>query len=41
MTPTFVNPAQELDYRRFSNDAFLEESLEERAILKGAGPRSP
>ena len=25
MTPTFINPSQELDYRRFSNDAFLDE----------------
>jgi beta-galactosidase len=41
MTPTFVNPAQELDYRRFSNDAFLEEFREERAILRAARPEVP
>jgi beta-galactosidase len=41
MTPTFVNPAQELDYRRFSNDAFLEEALDERATLKGCRPELP
>ena len=34
-------PGQELDYRRFSNDAFLEEALEERAILKGCRPELP
>ena len=36
MTPTFINPSQELDYRRFSNDAFLDEFRLEREILKGA-----
>jgi beta-galactosidase len=41
MTPTFVNPSQELDYRRFSNDAFLEEFFEEREILKRARPEIP
>ena len=41
MTPTFVNPSQELDYRRFSSDAFLDEFLEERADLKGARPEIP
>jgi beta-galactosidase len=41
ITPTFVNPAQELDYRRFSSDAFLEEALEERAILKACRPELP
>ena len=29
LTPTFVNPGQELDYKRFSNDAFLEEFFED------------
>jgi beta-galactosidase len=41
MTPTFVNPAQELDYRRFSSDAFLEQFLEEREILDKARPEVP
>ena len=41
MTPTFINPSQELDYRRFSNDAFLDEFRLEREILKGAGPGHP
>jgi beta-galactosidase len=41
MTPTFVNPAQDLDYRRFSNDAFLEEALEERAIVRSCRPELP
>jgi beta-galactosidase len=41
MTPTFINPSQELDYRRFSNDAFLDEFRLEREILKGASPDIP
>jgi beta-galactosidase len=41
MTPTFVNPAQDLDFRRFSNDAFLEEALEERAIVRSCRPELP
>ncbi len=41
MTPTFVNPAQDLDYRRFSSDAFLDEALEERATLKDSRPELP
>jgi beta-galactosidase len=41
MTPTFVNPSQELDYRRFTSDAFLDEFLEEREILKAARPEIP
>ena len=41
MTPTFGNPAQDLDYRRFSSDAFLEEALEERAVLKKCRPELP
>ena len=41
MTPTFVNPSQDLDYKRFSNDAFLEEFLEEREILRAARPEIP
>ena len=41
LTPTFVNPGQELDYKRFSSDAFLEEFLEERQILRSARPDLP
>ena len=41
MTPTFGNPAQELDYRRFSSEAFLEEALEERAMLRSCRPELP
>lgn len=41
MTPTFANPAQELDYRRFSSDAFLEEFFEEREILNKSRPDVP
>jgi beta-galactosidase len=41
MTPTFGNPSQDLDYRRFSNDAFLEEALEELATLKRCRPEIP
>ena len=38
MTAAVANPALELDYKRFCSDAFLEEFLEERAILKAARP---
>ena len=41
LAPTFVNPGQELDYKRFSSDAFLEEFLEERQILRSARPDIP
>ncbi len=41
MMPTFGNPAQDLDFRRFSSDAFLEEALEERAIVKNCRPELP
>ena len=41
MTPTFGNPAQDLDYRRFSSEAFLEEALEERAMLRSCRPELP
>ena len=38
MTPTFANPGQELDFHRFSSDAFLDEMCAERAILRAARP---
>ncbi|MGP8205594.1 MAG: beta-galactosidase, partial [Acidimicrobiales bacterium] len=41
MTAAVANPALELDYKRFCSDAFLEEFLEERAILKAARPELP
>lgn len=41
LTPTYPNPAQLLDYKRFSSDAFLEEFLEEKQILRQARPDVP
>jgi beta-galactosidase len=41
MTPTFANPSQLLDYKRFSSEAFLEEFLEEKQVLKAARPDIP
>jgi beta-galactosidase len=41
LTPTFLNPGHELDYKRFSNDAFLEEFFEERRVLRSARPDLP
>ena len=35
LTPSFSNPGQELDYCQFSNDAFLDELLEEREDPEG------
>ncbi|HTW06030.1 MAG TPA: beta-galactosidase [Acidimicrobiales bacterium] len=40
-TPTFANPGQELDYKRFSSDAFLEEFRQERKVLSAARPDMP
>jgi len=40
-TPTFANPGQLLDYKRFSSEAFLEEFLEEKQVLKAARPDIP
>lgn len=40
-TPTFGNPAQRLDYRRFSSDALLECFLGEQAVLRRATPAVP
>ncbi len=39
--PTFTNPSQELDFKRFSSDALLECYSMERAIVKGATPQIP
>jgi beta-galactosidase len=38
VTPTFQNPAQVLDYRRFFSDAYLAEFREERDILRSITP---
>ena len=35
------NPGQHLDYRRFTSDAFLDECLEERAMLERCRPDIP
>lgn len=41
LTAAFVNPSLGLDYKRFSSEAFFEEFLLERAILKEARPDVP
>ncbi len=41
MTATFANPGQELDYKRFTSEAFLDELLAEKQVLKGARPDIP
>jgi beta-galactosidase len=41
MTPTLANPSQVLDYKRFTSEAFLEEFLEEKRVLKAARPDIP
>jgi beta-galactosidase len=40
-TPAIPNPAQQLDFRRFSNDALLECYLAEREVLLAATPEIP
>ena len=39
--PTFANPTQQLDFRRFSSDALLELFEMEREILRAATPDVP
>jgi beta-galactosidase len=39
--PTFANPTQQLDFRRFSSDALLELYEMEKAILREATPDIP
>lgn len=39
--PTFANPTQQLDFRRFSSDALLELFEMEKAILREATPDVP
>jgi beta-galactosidase len=41
MTPALANPSQVLDYKRFTSEAFLEEFLEEKRVLKAARPDIP
>jgi beta-galactosidase len=41
VTPTHPNPAQELDYRRFSSDSYLEEFIEERDLVRSVTPGMP
>jgi beta-galactosidase len=41
ITPAHANPGQLLDYKRFSSEAFLEEFLEEKQVLKTARPDIP
>ncbi|MCW2915569.1 MAG: beta-galactosidase [Actinomycetia bacterium] len=40
-TPTFANPAQRLDFARFSDDAILACYLAERDIIRGHSPDVP
>jgi beta-galactosidase len=40
-TPTFGNPTQELDFRRFSSDALLELCVAERDVLRRVSPGTP
>lgn len=40
-TPTFVNPAQQLDYRRFSSDALLDLYRAERDLVAAITPGVP
>jgi beta-galactosidase len=39
--PTFANPSQQLDFRRFSSDALLELYVMEKEILREATPDVP
>lgn len=39
--PTFINPTQQLDFKRFSSDALLECFEQERAVLKEVTPDVP
>ncbi|WP_239676072.1 beta-galactosidase [Natronosporangium hydrolyticum] len=39
--PTTVNPAQQLDFLRFSNDAYLACFIRERDLLRGHAPGIP
>ncbi|MCY0879671.1 MAG: beta-galactosidase [Firmicutes bacterium] len=41
VAPTFINPAQQLDFQRFSSDALLECFRREAAVLKRVSPDKP
>jgi beta-galactosidase len=41
LTPSFVNPGQLLDFRRFSSDAMLDLLRMEKAIIREAGATQP
>ncbi len=41
LAPTFANPTQQLDFRRFSSDVLLECFLMEKEILREATPEIP
>ena len=41
LAPTFANPTQQLDFRRFSSDALLECFFMEKGILREATPNVP
>lgn len=41
LAPTFVNPAQQLDYRRFMSDSLLACFLNEKAVLRELSPDVP
>jgi beta-galactosidase len=41
LAPTFVNPAQQLDYKRFMSDSFLACFLAEKSILSEITPELP
>jgi beta-galactosidase len=41
LTPTFNNPGQVLDYRRFQSDALLDQYLAELAVLREHSPGVP
>ncbi|MET9653374.1 beta-galactosidase [Streptomyces sp. NPDC006460] len=40
-TPAFINPTQDLDYRRFSSDALLRRHRAESALIREHSPRTP
>lgn len=41
LTPTFANPGQSLDYKRYQSDALLAQFLAEREVLRRLSPGVP
>jgi beta-galactosidase len=41
VTPTYPNPAQQLDYQRFMNDSYLAEFTDERDLVRSITPGLP